>query len=66
LKLAAAFERLAAQLRTERRAAAAVRAHRAGVKAMAPLAACFLPSFVCLGVVPVVVGVAKSAFGVLP
>ncbi|MDT4911257.1 MAG: hypothetical protein QOC66_385 [Pseudonocardiales bacterium] len=66
IKLAAAFERLAAELRAERRAVAAVRAHRAGVAAMAPLAACFLPSFVCLGVVPVVVGVAKSALGVLP
>jgi hypothetical protein len=33
---------------------------------MAPLAACFLPSFVCLGVVPVVVGMAQSALGVLP
>jgi hypothetical protein len=33
---------------------------------MAPLAACFLPSFVCLGVVPVVVGVARNVFGVLP
>jgi Flp pilus assembly protein TadB len=66
IKLAAALERLAAQLRVERRAAAAVRAQRAGVLAMAPLAVCFLPSFVCLGVVPVVVGVAKSAFGVLP
>jgi Flp pilus assembly protein TadB len=66
IKLAAALERLAGQLRLERRAAATVRAYRAGVLAMAPLAACFLPSFVCLGVVPVVVGVAKSAFRVLP
>jgi Flp pilus assembly protein TadB len=66
IKLAAALERLAAQLRAERRAAAAARAARAGVSAMAPLAACFLPSFVCLGVIPVIVGVAKTAFGVLP
>lgn len=66
IKLAAALERLAAQLRAERRAAAAAGAARAGVTAMAPLAACFLPSFVCLGVIPVIVGVAKSAFGVLP
>jgi Flp pilus assembly protein TadB len=66
IKLAAALERLAAQLRAERRAAAAARAARAGVTAMAPLAACFLPSFVCLGVIPVIVGVAKTAFGVLP
>jgi Flp pilus assembly protein TadB len=66
IKLAAGFERLATQLRAERRATAAARAARAGVTAMAPLAACFLPSFVCLGVIPVIVGVAKSAFGVLP
>ncbi|MFN2560737.1 MAG: type II secretion system F family protein [Jatrophihabitans sp.] len=66
IKLAAALERLATQLRAEGRAAAAARAARSGVTAMAPLAACFLPSFVCLGVIPVIVGVAKSAFGVLP
>jgi Flp pilus assembly protein TadB len=66
IKLAAAFERLATELRAERRAAAAVRAARAGVAALGPRAACFLPSFVCLGVVPVVVGVAKNALGVLP
>jgi Flp pilus assembly protein TadB len=64
-KLAAAFERLATDLRAERTAAAAVRAHRAGVSALAPLAACFLPSFVCLGVVPVIVGVARTSLGVL-
>jgi Flp pilus assembly protein TadB len=66
LKLAAGFERLAGELRAERAATGAVRAHRASVAAMAPLAACFLPSFVCLGVVPVVVGVARNVFGVLP
>jgi Flp pilus assembly protein TadB len=66
IKMAGALERLAAEIRAERSAAAGVRAHRAGVLAMTPLAACFLPSFVCLGVVPVVVGVARSAFVVLP
>jgi len=65
-KLAAAFERLAGDLRAQRAADAAARAHRAGVAALAPLAACFLPSFVCVGVVPVVVGVARSSLGVLP
>ena len=62
-KLAAAAQRLAAELRADRRAAAAARAQRAGVFAMAPLAACFLPSFVCLGIVPTVVGVAAGALG---
>jgi Flp pilus assembly protein TadB len=66
IRLAAAFERLAVDLRAERSAAATARAHRAGVVAMAPLAACFLPSFVCLGVVPVVVGIARTAVGVVP
>lgn len=59
IKIATAFERLAGELRAERIAAMSVRAYRAGVLAMAPLAACYLPSFVCLGVVPVVVGIAK-------
>jgi Flp pilus assembly protein TadB len=63
LKLAAGLERLAAELRADRAAAAAVRAHRAAVWAVAPLAACFLPSFVCLGVIPVVVGVARQVIG---
>lgn len=65
-KLAAAFERLAGDVRAQRAADATARAHRAGVAALAPLAACFLPSFVCVGVVPVVVGVARSSLGVLP
>src|SRR5947208_3336324 len=65
LKLASGLEGLAADIRAERAAAAAARAHRAGVVAMAPLAACFLPSFVCLGIVPVLVGVARSALTVL-
>jgi len=63
IKLAGAFERLAGDLRAERAARAAARAQRAGIFAMAPLAACFLPSFVCLGVIPVVVGLAARALG---
>lgn len=62
-KLAAGFERLAGDLRAERAGQAAVRAHRAAVFTVAPLAACFLPSFVCLGVIPVVVGVAGQVLG---
>ena len=65
IRAAAAFERLADQIRADCAAAAAARAHRAGILAMAPLAACFLPSFVCLGIVPVVGGLAGSAIGVL-
>lgn len=38
--------------------AAEARAQRAGVLITAPLGLCFLPAFVCLGIVPVVVGLA--------
>lgn len=65
-RLAEAFERLAVELRADRRAAAEARAHYAGVVAMAPLGLCFLPAFVCLGIVPVVVGIAHSITTSLP
>ena len=51
---------LAADERERARWAALERARRAGVQAVGPLAACFLPAFVLLGVVPVVVGVARQ------
>jgi Flp pilus assembly protein TadB len=38
-------------------------ARRAGVRAVGPLALCFLPAFVLLGVVPVVAGVATQVLG---
>lgn len=66
IRLADAFERAAVECRAESALAAATRAQRAGVAAMGPLSACFLPSFVCLGIVPVIVGIARSALGVLP
>ncbi|MCW2777557.1 MAG: hypothetical protein JWN17_1282, partial [Frankiales bacterium] len=53
-----AVARLAADARAEARSAAEQRARRAGVLAVAPLGLCFLPAFVLLGVVPVVVGLA--------
>lgn len=65
IRSAVAFERLADDIRAECAGTANARAQRAGVLAIAPLAACFLPSFVCLGIVPVIVGVAQSALGVL-
>jgi Flp pilus assembly protein TadB len=61
IRLAAAFDRLAADLRATAEAAAEARAQRAGVFAVAPLGLCFLPAFVCLGIVPVVVGIAGRA-----
>jgi pilus assembly protein TadC len=60
VRLARSFELLAAELRDEARAAAVARAHRAGVWAMAPLGLCFLPAFACLGVLPVIIGVARG------
>ncbi len=65
IRLAAAFDRLAADLRANAEAVAAARAQRAGVLAVAPLGLCFLPAFVCLGIVPVVIGIAGRALGSL-
>ena len=39
------------------------RAERAGVLVTGPLGLCFLPAFICLGIVPVVVGLASSVLG---
>ena len=50
--------------RVLQRAAAA--AERAGVLIAGPLGLCFLPAFVCLGIVPVVAGLAGEIFGAGP
>ncbi|MBY6410899.1 type II secretion system F family protein [Rhodococcus sp. BP-252] len=56
-----------AELADERRAqaedAAAAATERAGVLISGPLGLCFLPAFVCLGIVPVVVGLARTVLG---
>jgi pilus assembly protein TadC len=62
IRLAGSLEQLARELRTEIRAAAQARAHRAAIWVMAPLGLCFLPAFVCLGIVPIVIGLARGAF----
>ena len=54
---------LADDERERARWAAEEAARRVGVRAVGPLAACFLPAFVLVGVVPVVVGVAGSVLG---
>lgn len=59
-RLAAAFERLAADRRSALGAAGQARARRAGVTAMAPLGLCFLPAFVSLGIVPIVLSLAEE------
>ncbi len=57
---AEALHQLADDVRARQRWDTLAAAHRAGVQAVGPLAACFLPAFVLLGVVPVVVVVARS------
>jgi Flp pilus assembly protein TadB len=49
---------LAATVRAGASDAAEARAQRAGVLIAAPLGLCFLPAFICLGIVPVVTGLA--------
>ncbi|WP_232291739.1 type II secretion system F family protein [Frankia sp. QA3] len=55
-KPAAALVRLAQRARDEAHAESIAAARRAGVLAVAPLGLCFLPAFLLLGVVPVVLG----------
>jgi len=57
-RLAGAFAEAAAELRAQHRLRLLAKAQRTGVWALLPLGLCFLPAFVCLGVVPVVIGVA--------
>jgi pilus assembly protein TadC len=65
--LAGALGVLAAELRAAAALRADAAARRAGIVAMAPLGLCFLPAFICLGVVPVIVGIATSVLpGVVP
>lgn len=59
--LAGSLVRMAAQLRESTQAAQEAAAQRRGVLMVAPLMCCFLPSFVLLGVVPVVVSVLQQA-----
>jgi Flp pilus assembly protein TadB len=63
--VAAAVARVAAEARRTASAAAERRAKRAGVLAVGPLGACFLPAFVLLGVVPAVVGLGSPLLSTL-
>lgn len=58
--LATMLGRIADDMRRDRRAAVEVAARSAGVRAVAPLAACFLPAFLLMGVVPVVASLAGA------
>jgi Flp pilus assembly protein TadB len=58
-----ALRSLSADLRASLRNRTEVAARQAGVWVLAPLGACFLPAFLCLGVVPLVLGIAHGVFG---
>lgn len=60
--LARSLSRLAEDSRRERRTQTLLRARNVGVKAAGPLAACFLPAFMLVGVVPTVAGGFSSLF----
>jgi Flp pilus assembly protein TadB len=53
---------LSAQFRGAAGARAEAAVRRAGVWILAPLGLCFLPAFVCLGVLPLVLGIAHDVF----
>ncbi|AHH15202.1 putative type II secretion system protein [Nocardia nova SH22a] len=61
--LSGAVADLADQCRSAVEDAAAARAERAGVLISGPLGLCFLPAFVCLGIVPVIAGLAGRVLG---
>lgn len=63
----AALSHAAQRMRSDADAAALARAEKAAVLVAGPLGLCFLPAFVCLGIVPVVIGLADGMLpGMLP
>ncbi|CAL9531332.1 hypothetical protein SUDANB176_04058 [Streptomyces sp. enrichment culture] len=63
LPLSVPVARLAAEARAEWARAATARARRAAVMVSAPVGLCFLPAFVAVGVLPVVIGLAGGVLG---
>lgn len=61
--MASAMTELAAAQRTRAEDASAAAAERAGVLISGPLGLCFLPAFICLGIIPVVIGLAGNVLG---
>lgn len=61
--LATALSGVAEQCRGELQERSEVAARRVGVFVLAPLGLCFLPAFVCLGVVPTILGIADTVLG---
>ena len=60
--LAAGVAELAVETRHHAAHDAAAAGERAGVLIAGPLGICFLPAFICLGVIPVVAGLARDTF----
>jgi pilus assembly protein TadC len=65
-RLAGALHGVASELRALSGAAALARAERLGVWSLLPLGLCFLPAFVCIGIVPVISGVASQVLSGVP
>ncbi|MFF8474468.1 type II secretion system F family protein [Streptomyces sp. NPDC015414] len=63
LPAAGPVARLASDARAEWARAATARARRAGVLVSAPVGLCFLPAFIAIGVLPVVIGLAGGVMG---
>ncbi|MFH9088545.1 type II secretion system F family protein [Streptomyces sp. NPDC017673] len=63
LPAAGPVARLASDARAEWARTATVRARRAGVLISAPVGLCFLPAFIAVGVLPVVIGLAGGVMG---
>jgi len=63
VRAAALLYATARDARERRRADATEAARRAGVQAVVPLGACFLPAFVLLGIVPTLAGLASAVLG---
>ncbi|MGW1722294.1 type II secretion system F family protein [Streptomyces sp. NPDC002306] len=63
LPAAGPVARLAADARADRARDATARARRAAVMVTAPVGLCFLPAFIAVGVLPVVIGLAGEAMG---
>ena len=61
--VAPALRSLASDARAAARSETESAVRRAGVWVLAPLGLCFLPAFVCLGVAPLVLGIAAGVFG---
>jgi pilus assembly protein TadC len=61
--LADSLTRLAVEVRAGAREQSEARAQRAGVLIAAPLGLCFLPAFLAIGVIPVLIGLAAGLMG---